>query len=441
MAYNKGKYPFEAASKIAHMEVIRDPALAEILQSLRSDTPATVPPGFSKTGTVDLSKLHEISTVVTVDGGMTTIPNPTRREKRVAFIQVGIMLLSLEDLDRIAQDVFMDPRRLNAYLKRIDRYPSIVPLSGVRRPGRTLRDSNREILNAILSPPWTGLYDVLEFLLWRGWLVPTAPMPDRSMDCVQCRQEFSLPKKRTFSCPSCGFDHYLSDYLGLTTETEDNGREQLASMVMATIELLALFLLPMKLCKARKLERLQEILLIKDGPLMLRAEGYRIVDGVREFVEWLYARGHCLNLVGVEKTGDFAEFIQDFEKQLPEPGDYFLPSRKFVIEQVQGRSFDPDKYRNRVSFGSRLGVRLSPTHIVALQLPTSTLDDGGPLESKPADMPAMENCIRTLSRLTSTKPDNAILPLVLANSAVSLSDRPSAGILDDYLTQMMGATA
>src|SRR5690554_4010291 len=105
MAYNKGKYPFEAASKIAHMEVIRDPALAEILQGLRSDVPATVPPGFIKTGTADLSTLHEISTVVTVDGGMTIIPNPKRREKRVAFIQVGIMLLSLDDLDHIAEDV------------------------------------------------------------------------------------------------------------------------------------------------------------------------------------------------------------------------------------------------------------------------------------------------------------------------------------------------
>lgn len=439
MAYGKGKYPFEAASKIAHMEVIRNEALTEILESLRADAPAKIPSGCEKTGSIELGNSCEISTVVTVDGGLSIIPNPSRREKRVAFIQVGTMLLSLEDLDSIARDPFMDPRLLKSYLDRVDRDPSVVPLSGVRRPNRSVRDSNREILNAIFSTPWTGLYDVLEFLLWRGWLGNDAPVPERSMRCIGCNSEFILPRSRTFPCPECGFDHYLSDYLGLTSEVEDNGRDQLANMVMATIELLAFFRLPMKLVKSQRAEKLSEFILIKDGPLMLRAQGYKIIDGVREFIEWIYDNNYQLNMVGVEKTGDFCEFVEEFSDVIPEPGDYFLPSRKTMMEEIQGVSFDEDSYRNRVSFGTRIGVRLSENHVVALQIPTKNLDEGGPENPTENDMPALEDIVLTLSGLTSSAHDNALLPLVLVNKAVSLSDKPSSGILDDYLTNVVGA--
>lgn len=439
MAYNKGKYPFEAASKIAHMEVIRDPALGEILQSLKSDAPASRPPGLLRTGTIDLSKPSGINTIVTLDGGLTIVPNPTRREKRVAVIQVCTMLLSLRDLEKIANDPFMDPRDLKKYIERVDRDPLAVPLSGVRRPGRTLKETNREILNAILSPAWTGLYDVLEFLLWHGWSGSTAP--SRSMSCLGCDQKFELPKSRTFLCPKCGFDHFLSDYLDLTTEAEDYGREQLATQTMATIELLALFRLPMKLVQRGEVHRLAEFLLIKDGPLMLRAQGYRIVDGIRAFIEWLHSSGNKINLVGVEKTGDFAEFLQDFDSVLPDTGDFFLPSRKFVIEEVQGLSFDPNNYRNRVSFGTRLGARLSPSHIVALQVPTSELNEGGPDTPAPDDLLSLEEILVTLSSLTSSAHDNALLPLVVANRAASLSNKPSSGILDHYLSSTISGSS
>lgn len=439
MAYNKGKYPYEAASKIAHMEVIRDSALVEVLQSLRSDEPGKRPNGCGqKTGTVNLDTPHDITTVITVDGGLSIVPNPTRREKRVAFIQVGTMLLSLQDLDRISQDPFMDPRILKSYLDRVDRDPLIVPLSGVRRANRSIRDTNREILNSILSPAWTGLYDVLEFLLWREWQSPGDEKPKQNMDCVGCGKQFPLPHSREFSCPYCGFDHFLSDYLGLNSDSEDFSTDQLAKMIMATVELLALFRLPMRLVQLGRPEKLSEFLLIKDGPLMLRAQGYKVIDGVRALIEWLHAKKHPLKVVGIEKTGDFSEFLNNYSDIIPEPGDFFLPSRRTILEEIQGAKFDESTHRNRVSFGTRMGVRLSKTHVVALQLPTRTLTEGGPLEPVPMDMPFLEEIVAALASLTSSSHDNALLPLVLANRAVSLSDKPSSGILENYLNSVTG---
>ena len=269
-----------------------------------------------------------------------------------------------------------------------------------------------------------------------GWAT-AAPAPKHSFACVSCGKPFDLPKARSFSCPHCSYDHYLSDYLGLTSETEDYGREQMASMVMATIELLALFRLPVELARRGELARLSDFLLIKDGALMLRAQGYRVIDRVREFIEWIHATGHQIYLVGVEKTGDFAEFVQDFQDILPDPGDHFLPSRRFVVEDIQGMGFDPATHRNRVSYGTRIGARLSRTHVVALQIPTASMANGGPLDPEPADLLGLADILRALGGLTSSSHDNALLPLVLANRAVSLSNKPSSGILDSYLTSFL----
>src|SRR5258705_5812345 len=210
MAYDGGSLPFESASKIAHMELIRDHALTQLLQSFTSDQTAALPSGAIKTGTLNLAIDHSIKHVITVDGGLTIVPNPVRRDKTVAFVQVGAMVVSLDDLQKIEDDPMMDPRLLRGFLEKIDRYPVVLPLSGVRIPNHTIKQTNRIILNSVLSAPWTNLYPILEYLLWRDWLPPSEPRPTRSMDCYQCEQSFPIPRGRNFNCPHCQHAHFLS---------------------------------------------------------------------------------------------------------------------------------------------------------------------------------------------------------------------------------------
>jgi hypothetical protein len=69
MAYSGATLPFESASKIAHMELIKDPALTQLLQSFTSDQAAGYPLGAIKTGTLDLSIDTTIKHIITVDWG------------------------------------------------------------------------------------------------------------------------------------------------------------------------------------------------------------------------------------------------------------------------------------------------------------------------------------------------------------------------------------
>lgn len=421
------------------MELIRDHALTQLLQSFTSDQVATFPSGAIKTGTLDLSIDHGIKHVITVDGGLTIVPNPVRRDKTVAFLQVGAMVVSLDDLQKIEDDPMMDPRLLKGFLERIDRYPVVLPLSGVRIPNQTIKQTNRIILNSILSSSWTNLYPILEYLLWRDWLPPSELRPPRSMNCYQCDQPFPIPRSRTFNCPHCQHSHFLSDYLGLFANiSEEWGPEQVASMVMATIETLALWKLPVRLAQTNRLHRLSEFLFIKDGPLLLRAEGFRIVDSIRDFIEWLFQKGHSINLTGIEKTGDLVNFMGCYPDLLSQPGDYFLPSIKFIFEEVRGAVFDPSTYRNRVSYGSRVAMRLGAQHRVVIHLPTHRMTATEPVDPQTSDLIALDRVASALSALRSSAHTDALLPVVLINRAVSLSDRPSNRILDEYLGQVIG---
>src|SRR5262249_43461964 len=157
-----------------------------------SDASSVRPTGAVRSGRVVLNSATDIRHVIAVDGGLTIVPNPVKRDKTIAFVQVGAMVIAIEDLKRIETDPMMDPRDLKTFLQRIDRYPVVLPLSGVRIPNMSVKQTNRVILNSIFSSAWTNLYGILEFLLWRDWLPPQAPRPAREMECLQCNETFPL---------------------------------------------------------------------------------------------------------------------------------------------------------------------------------------------------------------------------------------------------------
>lgn len=430
MAYSGSKLPIERASKIAHMELIQDPALIELLQSYHSDEAPKTSIDVKRSGSIDLSIPSKIERVVTVDGGFAVVPHPVRREKTLAFIQVGTNLLFTSDLVAMRKNPMMDPRDVTEMLKRTHYRPCTLPLAGVRIPGQTIRDTIRRTINGILSKPYTNLYVVLDYLVHRRWLPGNAEKPNPEMDCYSCNRRFVVPSGLTFSCPHCSHEHFFSDYLHIGKDSPDEwSREETATSLRSVIEVLALFEVPVHLAMKNKLALMQDTLFVMDGPLLLRAYLSRLVEPIRDFIEWIRLQETDYYLVGIEKTGDFVNFLNEFSRATPQPGDYFLPSVRFMIEDVAGAVMKPD-YRNRVSYGSKLSVRLDEEHVVALNIPTG---NSYPVDPKPTDLIGHEEIIRALSMLTSSQHENAVIPLVLANRAVSLSQRPSGNILHDFV--------
>jgi len=423
----------EQASKIGHMKMIDNALMRRVIEDFEDVSLSASGPLLTKTGSVDLSQESPIRRIVTVDGGQAVVPNPVRREKAMAFVQVAACMLRMDDLRYMREHPLMDPREVNRMIEGEVWYsPAAIPLSGVHHPGLTVQQTIRYIADRTLAE--TGLYDTLKFLVYRewegAWTIPPEERPH--MSCTNCSKDFYLPRHRlTFECPYCDHRHSLSDYLAIgTVGPDDWSREESASALRDTMETLALFHFIRRYHREDRV--MGEALFIKDGPLLLRAALSRLVVPIRDFISHIRDGGHPLYLVGVEKTGDFASFIEEYKQALAEPGDYFLPSVKFIVEEIAGTVMTPT-YRNRVSYGAKLGIRIGPDHLLALNVPTGGFRTDPQLE----DLIGLDEAVGALSELASYRYPNALIPLVLANSAASIARKPSGDILSAFADQLM----
>ena len=175
-------------------------------------------------------------------------------------------------------------------------------------------------------------------------------------------------------------------------------------------------------------------LFIKDGPLLLRAQ-LSLVEPIRDFLQYVHGKGWPLHLVGVEKSGDFVDYLKN-QTSNPRPRDT-LPDVRFLVEEINGATMSAN-YRNRVSYGAKVALRAGPDHIIALNVPTGEFK----LNPCVADLLGFEESVRALSEVLSYRYPNAIIPLVLANSTVSIARKPSGAILQAFADHLMaGNTA
>lgn len=435
MSYTKTGYPVEAASKIGHMRLVTHPLIQKIIENFESHTIFGGSPLPVKTGTIDLSLPSGIRNVITVDGGQSVVPNPIRREKAIAFLQVCACILKMDDLRRMRNNPMMDPRDIAQMLRDNIWYnPAVLPLSGVHVPGQSVRKTIRDTVDAVIVE--TGLYETLRFLVSREWDAGYSMPSDDSprFECWECEALILLPKsKLSFPCPGCGAPHRLSDYLGIGAKTpEDWSREEAATAMRDVLETLTLFHF-IRVYMNRP-EILNTVLFIKDGPLLLRAGLSRLIEPIRALISELKNRGILLHLVGIEKNGDLCSHADEFSAIVSAPGDHFVPTVKYLVEEVSGQVMSTG-YRNRVSYGAKALVRIGAHHVLVLNVPTGEFLT----EPKPQDLIAFEPVVRTLSELVSYQYKNALVPLILANSAASIAQKPSGGILLEFANQLLKA--
>ena len=164
----------------------------------------------------------------------------------------------------------------------------------------------------------------------------------------------------------------------------------------------------------------------------MRAAQSRLIEPIRALVEHIKSLGLTFNLVGVEKTGDLVAHIEEFQHQLPKAGDCFIPSVRYLVEEVAGKPFEIH-YRNRVSYGAKVLARVGPQHLLALNIPTGEFE----LEPDQSKLIGYHTILRALSQLVSHRYPNALLPLTLANDAASISQRPSGPILQQFVDERL----
>jgi hypothetical protein len=436
MAYSKSnRYPPERASQIGHMWLIEDDPTARLLESFQNSDPIHKDKdNESNIGHIKFLNDSGIEHIVTVDGGESYPENPFNQNRHLAFIKICALSLKMEDIDRMIREVIPEPRDFNRIMQESLWYNGgVIPLSGVRNPGESVKETIRTSIDRILD--YTGLYPTLQFLVSREWDPEYEMGSGRAphFNCRACGQVIFLPRsKRRFLCRSCGYEHLLADYLQIDQSAgEENVRLETAQALRNVLEILTV--ISVIHSTAEKPEILQKTLFLRDGPLMLRAGLYRLVDDIRAYVRHLHGSGSRLHLVGIEKGGDMTGHIGVVRSLLPEVGDYFLPTHRYVAEEIHGRHFNARIYRNRAMFGAKVFSRVGPSHLLALNIPVCDFTR----DPAPEDLIGFQVSVSTLSGLLSYQFGNALIPIVLANRFASISQRFSGSILDSFASQIL----
>lgn len=440
MGYGSGRLPIERASKLGHMQLIEHEHVQRLLRQFQALEPRDGTAVGARSGHLDLSTPPSLDYVLTVDGGQALIPNELRRDKRMAFIKIGAMVIRREDVEALRARPVIDPRDLKAMFEGGTWTTSAaLPLAGISLPGETVKSTIRKTVDAVLE--YTKLYEVLNYLVSRQWDPAYEMDPSRNSDaphmaCLECGQQFYLPKSAiNFECSYCHESHRLSDYLGIGEESPDDwSREEAAMALRNSLETLTLFHFIIRTWQ-RTPALLSRTLFLKDGPLLLRAQLSRLVEPLRALIERIHADEQPLHIVGIEKNGELVEHIEEIKKHLPEIGDYFLPSVQYLYEEIGGRVFNPRTFRDRVRYGAKLVVRIGPNHVIPMDIPTV----GVQLTPQINDLLGVLESARLLSAMTSYAHDNALIPIKLANSLSSISERPSGDILRAFAGQLFNS--
>ena len=435
MAYSsKGSLPIERASKIGHLKIIQEPhinRLIEAFESVDSEPDASL---GEVTGTIDLEGDTGIENVVAVDGSHAAIPNEILQHKRIAFVTAGAVVMRISQLRAMRESPIIDPRELSQQLRNSTHTTAgAIPLAGVVIPGETVVKSIRKSIDDLLR--YSNLYDTLQFLISREW-DPSYSMQEH-MECYDCGKDIVLPRsKKQFTCSACGSPHTLADYLRITeSQPDDWAREEAVINLRNVLETLMLFQLIISSQKNSTI--LERTLFIKDGPLLLRAQLSRLVEPIRAFLKWMRNQNKPVKLLGVEKSGALVEHLPLIRNVLTKPGNFFLPSIRYLHERIEGTTFDPRTYRNRVQYGAKLVVRLGVSHTVVLNIATGTDEFlHSPTEG---DLMGFPDAVSVLSELLSYSHENALIPLVLANAATSISMAPSSEILTNFAQRVLEA--
>lgn len=430
----------ERASKLGHIKLVQHEQVTRLVRQFEQVDSSTEPPLGDRSGWLDVTAESPIRFIVTVDGGQAVIPHEIRRDKRMVFIKVCAMLIRRSDIAFLRENAVIDPREMaRMFDGGVWFQAAALPLAGIHLPGETVKETIRKTVDAVLE--YTKLYDTLNFLVSRLWdssysmdpaINPLCP----HMECLACGEALWLPRNAiNFACLHCRHRHSLSDYLGIAQEAADDwSREEAAMALRNVLETLTLFHFVIRFWRTRP-DILGETLFLKDGPLLLRAQLSRLVEPIRELVSRMRDDHLPFYIAGVEKNGDLVDHIEDIRKHLPNPGEYFLPSVRYIFEEIQGLQFDPRRYRNRVQYGSKVVVRLGPDHVLPLDVPTGAFTTDPTIN----DLIGLPQIVPVLAEMTSYSHDNALIPIKLVNDYSSISERPSGDILKAFAGSLFGS--
>jgi hypothetical protein len=156
---------------------------------------------------IDTDGVPPLDFVIAVDGSLSAIPNALAPQKQLAYVKLAALNVSLAELARVQAPV-VNPESVQKILSQYtDTESTVLPLSNVVIPGKTLFQTIRHALEATFVKLQDGaLYDTLEYLVSYAWDDAAEPWRAGSAHrpyffCPMCQARVDFPRHRkAFGC-------------------------------------------------------------------------------------------------------------------------------------------------------------------------------------------------------------------------------------------------
>lgn len=441
MAYSSDRRPMEGASKTSHRHVVQDDIVKEYL----SQVAPRVKPSDINLAQYTLVDYHEclnnsIKSFMAFDGGYQEIvvekghPSAT-----LCFFQFGALYFQRNDLDTLKNTPFIDPDDM-ARLRQMDRLKLVLPLRNyVMRTESSITHSVRRTLQAFFATPHKGdtksMLDTLRWFVFRQYLpVAKQPLTYTLSQCPHCQERVDLvavelhPTTFSMPCSQCKQELLLIDVLRLHEAIDDEiGAGGIMGYVTTAIEQLVLVHF-IRIILSNSPALLKEIFFFKDGPLGFFGQTANMHRPMLDLISFVQQNHQSLYLVGLEKSGAFVEHAKEISHLL-KPGQVLLLNNDYIYKYITpGKANNTEPYAHTSYYGQKLIFKTPEEAVYVVTVPVSELA----VNPKASSIKDLQILLTNVAKLRCDMYDNAIMPIALANKLVSLSNRPSAGILQRF---------
>jgi len=433
MPYHKGsRLPGERASKLGHLEVIKSPLVQKLCQNF--EDPKCVPEIAYANWQKLSSTGEELKIIFSSDGSLQTIESPQPPNKAIAFVKTALLKVDQFSISKLDKET-PNPFAIRDIMKDSALFHSTAfPLRHVMIPGKTIFQSVREIIfesikdNGLNDALDGAMMETLKWIAYEKW----NPKPKDYLEefgCPHCNQDVATLAfdQEKGNCPKCKGELFITDMFGLhLTMQDDFAPNQVASDYMSISETLMIFT-PIRYFWENNKEILRKCLMVKDGPLSLRATLAKLSAPIRRFFKFAKENGIEVSMLGQEKSGAFFEHLQLIGNIAPS-GSIFIPDNTYIRNEIQHLNLT-GIYGWDTNYGAKVFIKYNDYHKMIVNIPTG---ERGEFVEKPdiTHLIGINKIIATLPKILSNRYEGALLPIELANGVASLSTYPSAKALE-----------
>lgn len=450
-------YQGERAHRLGHVDMARAEHISKKMEGWqishsRPSTPSQVTSLCRPVDTLAGGGLSDgVKFALSVDGSDTEV----EATREYPSVKVGYLRIagSFVDLEKVAesgqQGPFVDPSMLRSS-HRSSSFQAVLPGSGLAAPGltgeRTWRNEVTDFLvgTAIDAGSSTSLADALLSIHGQPGS-PATTLPVRR--CPECEERLDPPAQIPLtggSCPRCTGDLLVADVIRSSDEyTEIGSNLSPLTRLMLLSERLVVIGFLETIYRAPNMSALDlfaRTIYVSDGPLALMGTSAPLKRRIQEYHAGLFqwTTGQSTPgpfIVGIEKTGAFAEHAEQIRDLIPE--GHVMALTNSYINRITGRP-QSNHYGTDEFYGRRFLYRTSTGNVLVITVPPRVgvaPYEGAGCEDI-ASYPTLRPICEVLDRVETRLYPNSVIPIALAHSSASLP----LGVGTSVLTAMAQAS-